>query len=97
MNWFKNRDEMLAVLPQLEAAMAEYLSLQEQLAQVEQQKARLLQEMEFLEGAEGPEHPIHTLEHRYSVPLGGFSIRCYRKWMKSLHVFFLFYLWRDGE
>ncbi|XP_023677609.2 serine/threonine-protein kinase SMG1 isoform X1 [Paramormyrops kingsleyae] len=65
-NWFKNRDEMLGVLPQLEAAMGEYMSLQEQLAQVEKQKARLLQEMEFLEDAEGPEHLIHTLEHRYS-------------------------------
>ncbi|XP_066497814.1 serine/threonine-protein kinase SMG1 isoform X2 [Hoplias malabaricus] len=66
-NWFKNRDEMLVVLPQLEMAVEEYLSLQEQLTQVEKVQAKLLEEMEFLEGAENrADHPIHTLEHRYS-------------------------------
>ncbi|XP_018612751.2 serine/threonine-protein kinase SMG1 isoform X2 [Scleropages formosus] len=65
-NWFKNREEMLAVLPQVEAAVEEYLSLQEQLVQVENQQGKLLQEMEYLEGAESPEHLVHTLEHRYS-------------------------------
>uniref|UniRef100_A0A8B9KFC0 non-specific serine/threonine protein kinase n=1 Tax=Astyanax mexicanus TaxID=7994 RepID=A0A8B9KFC0_ASTMX len=65
-NWFKNRDEMLAVLPQVEMAVEEYLSLQEQLTQVEKVQAKLLEEMEFLEGADSrAEHPIHTLEHRY--------------------------------
>ncbi|XP_035261317.1 serine/threonine-protein kinase SMG1 [Anguilla anguilla] len=66
-NWFKNREEMLAVLPQMEGAVEEYLHLQEQLTQVEKLQGRLLEEMEFLEGAESQaEHPIHTLEHRYS-------------------------------
>ncbi|XP_072549574.1 serine/threonine-protein kinase SMG1 isoform X2 [Salminus brasiliensis] len=66
-NWFKNRDEMLAVLPQVEMAVEEYLSLQEQLTQVEKVQAKLLEEMEFLEGADGrTDHPINTLEHRYS-------------------------------
>ncbi|KAL4659048.1 serine/threonine-protein kinase SMG1 isoform X1 [Arapaima gigas] len=65
-NWFKNREEMLAVLPQVEAAVDEYLSLQEQLVQVEKQQGKLLQEIEYLEGAESPEHLVHTLEHRYS-------------------------------
>lgn len=64
-NWFKNRDEMFAVLPQVEMAVEEYLNLQEQLTQVEKMQAKLLEEMEFLEGADSrPDHPIHTLEHR---------------------------------
>ncbi|XP_035389717.1 serine/threonine-protein kinase SMG1 [Electrophorus electricus] len=66
-NWFKNRDEMLAVVPQLELAVEEYLTLQEQLSQVEKAQGKLTEEMEFLEGAEGrADHPVHTLEHRYS-------------------------------
>ncbi|XP_062388673.1 serine/threonine-protein kinase SMG1 isoform X3 [Sardina pilchardus] len=66
-NWFKNREEMLVALPQVEVAVEEYLTLQEQLTQGEQQQAKLLEEMDFLEGAESrPEHLIHTLEHRYS-------------------------------
>ncbi|XP_030645489.1 serine/threonine-protein kinase SMG1 isoform X2 [Chanos chanos] len=66
-NWFKNREEMLGVLPQVEVAVEEYLSLQEQLTQVEKVQGKLLEEMEFLEGADSrPDHPIHTLEHRYS-------------------------------
>lgn len=66
-NWFKNREEMLVALPQVEVAVEEYLTLQEQLTQGEQQQAKLLEEMDFLEGAESrPDHLIHTLEHRYS-------------------------------
>ncbi|KAI1896055.1 hypothetical protein AGOR_G00090860 [Albula goreensis] len=66
-NWFKNREEMLAVLPQMDGAVEEYLHLQEQLTQVEKQQGRLLEEIEFLEGAEKQtDHPVHTLEHRYS-------------------------------
>ncbi|XP_028842210.1 serine/threonine-protein kinase SMG1 isoform X2 [Denticeps clupeoides] len=66
-NWFKNREEMLGALPQVEMAVEEFLNLQEQLNQVEKQQGKLLEEMEFLEGAESsPDHLIHTLEHRYS-------------------------------
>ncbi|XP_036378986.1 serine/threonine-protein kinase SMG1 [Megalops cyprinoides] len=66
-NWFKNREEMLGVLPQMDSAVEEYLRLQEQLAQVEKLQGRLLEEIEFLDGAESrPDHPVHTLEHRYS-------------------------------
>lgn len=67
-NWFKNRDEMQTVLPQVELAVEEYLSLQEQLSQVDKAQGKLLEEMEFLEGADSRvDHPVHTLEHR-SVP-----------------------------
>lgn len=64
-NWFKNRDEMTGVVPQMEDAVDEYLSLQQQLTQVEKVQGKLLEEMEFLEGADTrADHPIHTLEHR---------------------------------
>ncbi|XP_016104477.1 serine/threonine-protein kinase SMG1-like isoform X2 [Sinocyclocheilus grahami] len=66
-NWFKNRDEMIGVLPQVEEEVEEYLNLQEQLTQVEKVQGKLLEEMEFLEGADTrADHPIHSLEHRYS-------------------------------
>uniref|UniRef100_A0A8C4EGN0 non-specific serine/threonine protein kinase n=1 Tax=Dicentrarchus labrax TaxID=13489 RepID=A0A8C4EGN0_DICLA len=66
-NWFKNRDEMLAVLPQVEEAVDEYLVLQELLCQGEKLQAKLQEEMAFLEGAENhPDHLILTLEQRYS-------------------------------
>ncbi|XP_056143769.1 serine/threonine-protein kinase SMG1 [Lampris incognitus] len=66
-NWFKNREEMLAVLPQVEEAVEEYLALQEMLCQGEKLQAKLLEEMAFLEGAENrPDHLILTLEQRYS-------------------------------
>ncbi|XP_016399751.1 LOW QUALITY PROTEIN: serine/threonine-protein kinase SMG1-like [Sinocyclocheilus rhinocerous] len=66
-NWFKNRDEMIGVLPQVEEEVDEYLNLQEQLTQVEKVQGKLLEEMEFLEGADTrADHPIHSLEHRYS-------------------------------
>uniref|UniRef100_A0AAQ6IR98 non-specific serine/threonine protein kinase n=1 Tax=Anabas testudineus TaxID=64144 RepID=A0AAQ6IR98_ANATE len=66
-NWFKNRDEMLAVLPQVEEAVEEYLVLQELLCQGEKLQAKLQEEMAFLEGAENhPDHLILTLEQRYS-------------------------------
>ncbi|XP_074867075.1 serine/threonine-protein kinase SMG1 isoform X1 [Carettochelys insculpta] len=65
-NWFKNRDEMLVVLPKLDSSLEEYLSLQEQLTDVEKLQGKLLEELEFLEGAEGVDHPSHTLQHRYS-------------------------------
>ncbi len=65
MNWFKNRDEMIGVLPQVEEVVDEYLNLQEQLTQVEKVQGKLLEEMEFLEGADTrADHPIHSLEHR---------------------------------
>lgn len=64
-NWFKNRDEMLAVLPKLDSSLEEYLNLQEQLTDVEKLQGKLLEEIEFLEGAEGVDHPSHTLQHRY--------------------------------
>ncbi|KAK1877563.1 Serine/threonine-protein kinase SMG1 [Dissostichus eleginoides] len=63
----KNRDEMLAVLPQVEEAVEEYLVLQELLCQGEKLQAKLQEEMAFLEGAENhQDHLILTLEHRYS-------------------------------
>ncbi|XP_037239140.1 serine/threonine-protein kinase SMG1 isoform X3 [Falco rusticolus] len=65
-NWFKNRDEMLAVLPKLDSSLEEYLNLQEQLTDVEKLQGKLLEEIEFLEGADGVDHPSHTLQHRYS-------------------------------
>ncbi|XP_047656550.1 serine/threonine-protein kinase SMG1 isoform X1 [Tachysurus fulvidraco] len=66
-NWFKNRDEMQAVLPQVEMDVEEYLRLQEQLSQVEKVQSKLMEEMAFLEGADSRvDHPIQTLEHRYS-------------------------------
>ncbi|KAG8006642.1 Serine/threonine-protein kinase SMG1, partial [Nibea albiflora] len=66
-NWFKNRDEMLAVLPQVEEAVEEYMVLQELLCQGEKLQAKLQEEMAFLEGAENrPDHLILTLEQRYS-------------------------------
>ncbi|XP_016323516.1 serine/threonine-protein kinase SMG1-like, partial [Sinocyclocheilus anshuiensis] len=66
-NWFKNRDEMIGVLPQVEEEVDEYLNLQEQLTQVEKVQGKLLEEMEFMEGADTrADHPIHSLEHRYS-------------------------------
>lgn len=64
-NWFKNRDEMLAVLPQVEEAVEEYLVLQELLCQGEKRQAKLQEESAFLEGAENhPDHDIFTLEQR---------------------------------
>uniref|UniRef100_A0A671RI02 Serine/threonine-protein kinase SMG1 n=1 Tax=Sinocyclocheilus anshuiensis TaxID=1608454 RepID=A0A671RI02_9TELE len=64
-NWFKNRDEMIGVLPQVEEEVDEYLNLQEQLTQVEKVQGKLLEEMEFMEGADTrADHPIHSLEHR---------------------------------
>uniref|UniRef100_A0A674H9S7 non-specific serine/threonine protein kinase n=1 Tax=Taeniopygia guttata TaxID=59729 RepID=A0A674H9S7_TAEGU len=65
-NWFKNRDEMLAVLPKLDSSLEEYLNLQEQLTDVEKLQGKLLEEIEFLEGAEGVDHPSRTLQNRYS-------------------------------
>ncbi|KAF7200875.1 serine/threonine-protein kinase SMG1 isoform X2 [Nothobranchius furzeri] len=66
-NWFKNRDEMLAVLPQVEEAVEEYLVLQDLLCQGEKLQAKLQEEMDFLRGAENhPDHVILTLEKRYS-------------------------------
>lgn len=65
MNWFKNRDEMLAVLPRVEEAVEEYLVLQQLLCQGEKLQAKLQEEMAFLEGAENhSDHLIFTLEQR---------------------------------
>uniref|UniRef100_A0A3P8VUM7 non-specific serine/threonine protein kinase n=1 Tax=Cynoglossus semilaevis TaxID=244447 RepID=A0A3P8VUM7_CYNSE len=66
-NWFKNRDEMLSVLPQVEEAVGEYLVLQELLCQGEKLQGKLQEEINFLDGAENhPDHLILTLEQRYS-------------------------------
>nr|XP_061829730.1 serine/threonine-protein kinase SMG1-like isoform X1 [Nerophis lumbriciformis] len=66
-NWFKNRDEMLAVLPKVEEAVEEYLVLQDLLCEGEKLQAKLQEEVTFLEGAENhPNHLILTLEQRYS-------------------------------
>jgi PI-3-kinase-related kinase SMG-1 len=64
-NWFKNREEMLGVLPQVEEAVGEYLALQELLCQGEKLQAKLLEEASFLEGAENhADHLIVSLEQR---------------------------------
>lgn len=56
---------MTGILPQLEEAVDEYLNLQEQLTQVEKVQGKLMEELEFLEGADTrADHPIHSLEHR---------------------------------
>ncbi|XP_045069168.1 serine/threonine-protein kinase SMG1 [Coregonus clupeaformis] len=66
-NWFKNREEMLGVLPQVEGAVEEYITLQKLLSQGEKMTTKILEEMSFLEGAEScSDHLILTLEHRYS-------------------------------
>ncbi|XP_029431896.1 serine/threonine-protein kinase SMG1 isoform X1 [Rhinatrema bivittatum] len=65
-NWFKNRDEMLAILPKLDSSLEEYLNLQEELTGGEKLQGKLLEEIEFLDGAEGADHPSHTLQHRFS-------------------------------
>ncbi|XP_075422184.1 serine/threonine-protein kinase SMG1 isoform X2 [Ascaphus truei] len=65
-NWFKNREEMLTVLPKLDSSLEEYLNSHEELSDVEKLQSKLIEETEFLEGAEGSEHPSHTLQHRYS-------------------------------
>lgn len=57
---------MLIVLPKLDSSLDEYLSLQEQLTDVEKLQGKLLEEIEFLEGAEGVDHPSHTLQHRFN-------------------------------
>ncbi|XP_048465617.1 serine/threonine-protein kinase SMG1 [Rhincodon typus] len=65
--WFKNRDDMLAVIPKLDTSLEDYLSLQEQLTKVEKLQGKLLEEIEFLEGAADiSDHPALTLEQRYS-------------------------------
>ncbi|XP_069762351.1 serine/threonine-protein kinase SMG1 isoform X3 [Narcine bancroftii] len=65
--WFKNRDDMLAVIPKLDTSLDDYLNLQEHLTKVEKLQGKLLQEIEFLEGAENiSDHPALTLEQRYS-------------------------------
>ncbi|XP_045398640.1 serine/threonine-protein kinase SMG1-like [Lemur catta] len=71
-NWFKNRDEMLLVLPKLDSSLDEYLSLQEQLTDVEKLQGKLLEEIEFLEGAEGVDHPSHTLQHRFKTVMNSY-------------------------
>ncbi|CAL8342926.1 unnamed protein product [Merluccius merluccius] len=66
-NWFKNREEMLGVLPQVEEAVGGYLALQELLCQGEKLQSKLLEEVTFLEGAENrADHLIVSLEQRYS-------------------------------
>nr|XP_014350631.1 PREDICTED: serine/threonine-protein kinase SMG1 [Latimeria chalumnae] len=64
--WFKNRDEMMTLIPKLDANLEEYLNLQEQLTEVEKLQGKLLEEIEFLDGAERGDHPVRTLQHRYS-------------------------------
>ena len=64
-NWFKNREEMLGVLPQVEEAVGGYLALQELLYQGEKLQSKLLEEVTFLEGAENrADHLIVSLEQR---------------------------------
>lgn len=56
---------MLAVLPQVEQAVMEYLVLLELLSQGEKLQAKVKEETAFLEGAEEhPDHLILTLEQR---------------------------------
>lgn len=48
-------------------AANQILNLQEQLTDVEKLQGKLLEEIEFLEGAEGVDHPSHTLQHRFKT------------------------------
>lgn len=60
---------MLAVLPQVEQTVMEYLVLLELLSQGEKLQAKVKEETAFLEGAEEhSDHLILTLEQR-SLPL----------------------------
>lgn len=65
---------MLVVLPKLDNSLDEYLSLQEQLTDVEKLQGKLLEEIEFLEGAEGVDHPSRTLQHRFKIIALYFSV-----------------------
>lgn len=57
----------MGVLPQVEGAVEEYLTLQKLLSQGDKMTTKILEEMSFLEGAEScSDHLILTLEHRYS-------------------------------
>lgn len=87
-NWFKNRDEMLAVLPQVEEAVEEYLVLQELLCQGEKRQAKLQEESAFLEGAENhPDHDIFTLEQRSDTAHCSCSFKCMLKGaFKDIHL-----------
>lgn len=57
---------MLVVLPKLDSSLDEYLSLQEQLTDVENCRANFWKKLS-LEGAEGVDHPSHTLQHRFKT------------------------------
>lgn len=64
---------MLSVLPKLDSSLEEYLNLHEELTEVEKLQTRLMEEMTFLEGAEAPDHPAHTLQHRFVIRNLAFS------------------------
>lgn len=55
---------MLTVIPKLDSSLGEYLHLQEQLTDIEKLQGKLLEESDYLESAEGIDHPSHTLQHR---------------------------------
>lgn len=76
---------MLAVLPQVEEALEEYLVLQELLCQGEKLQAKLQEEMAFLDGAENhPDHLILTLEQRFRWRLH--NILIYYNILVSIHL-----------
>lgn len=84
-NWFKNRDEMLAVLPQVEEAVEEYLVLQELLCQGVKLQGKLQEEVAFLEGAENhPDHLILTLEQRSHIFCAYFLIFNFTKLLLNI-------------
>ena len=61
------------MLPQVEAAVGEYLGLHQLLSQGEKLQAKLLEETAFLEGADSqPDHAVLTLEHRSGPGKEGF-------------------------
>lgn len=61
---------MLAVFPKMEAAVEEYLTLQEVLCKGEKLQVKLQEEMAFLDGAETlPDHLILTLEQRSDIQI----------------------------
>lgn len=74
---------MLAVLPQVEESVEEYLVLQELLCQGEKLQAKLEEEMAFLEGAENhPDHLILTLEQRSVIVKYSFAPNpCYNEYL----------------
>ncbi|XP_032817004.1 serine/threonine-protein kinase SMG1 isoform X1 [Petromyzon marinus] len=65
-SWFRNRDEMLAVLPRLKSGLEAYVCLQDTLTTGQCLQDKLLEQLEYLEKASrDAKHPAHSLHNRY--------------------------------